>query len=180
MTHVVVAAPLGKSRAQREDRRGAVEGLDLGLLVDAEHQGSVGRIEVKPDDVAHLLDEQRVRELEGVDEMGFEPEGPPDAAIADWLMPVAFAIERVDQWVASTGISSKVFTITASTGRRSPCALHPGVDHRRARPCAPQQSVAAICPPSLISTWGASWATTLIIETVELHARTIRQRSASD
>jgi hypothetical protein len=34
---------------------------------------------------------------------------------ADWDMPVAFAIERVDQWVASAGVSSRVFTITRST-----------------------------------------------------------------
>jgi hypothetical protein len=34
---------------------------------------------------------------------------------AVWLMPVAAAIERVDQCVASTGCSSSVFTITRST-----------------------------------------------------------------
>jgi hypothetical protein len=32
-----------------------------------------------------------------------------------WDIPVAFAIDRVDQCVAPFGISSKVFTITAST-----------------------------------------------------------------
>jgi len=32
-----------------------------------------------------------------------------------WLMPTWAAIERVDQWVASLGFSSKVLTITAST-----------------------------------------------------------------
>jgi hypothetical protein len=32
-----------------------------------------------------------------------------------WLMPVALAIDLVDQWVASVGICSKVATIKAST-----------------------------------------------------------------
>jgi hypothetical protein len=31
--------------------------LDLGLLIDAEHQGGFGRVQVEPDDVANLLDE---------------------------------------------------------------------------------------------------------------------------
>lgn len=34
---------------------------------------------------------------------------------ADWLMPVAAAIERVDQCVASRGASSRVLVITRST-----------------------------------------------------------------
>lgn len=34
---------------------------------------------------------------------------------AVWLMPVAWAMERVDQWVASRGASSRVFVITRST-----------------------------------------------------------------
>jgi|GEM_PF-1665333 len=31
------------------------------------------------------------------------------------LIPISFAMERVDQWVASVGFSSRVFTTTAST-----------------------------------------------------------------
>jgi hypothetical protein len=34
--------------------------LDLGLLVDAEHDGAFGKIEIGPDDVADLLDELRI------------------------------------------------------------------------------------------------------------------------
>ena len=34
---------------------------------------------------------------------------------AAWLMPVALAIDLVDQWVASVGVCSKVATIKAST-----------------------------------------------------------------
>jgi hypothetical protein len=34
---------------------------------------------------------------------------------ADWLMPAALAMDRVDQWVASVGVCSNVATINAST-----------------------------------------------------------------
>ena len=33
--------------------------LDLALLVDAEHDRRLRRVQVEPDDVTHLLDEQR-------------------------------------------------------------------------------------------------------------------------
>ena len=46
---------------------------------------------------------------------GFSPKARQIRLMADWLMPVALAIDRVDQWVASVGVSSKVFTITGST-----------------------------------------------------------------
>jgi hypothetical protein len=36
----------------------------------------------------------------------------------DWLSPLAWAIERVDQCVASLGVDSNVLTITASTESR--------------------------------------------------------------
>ena len=79
--YVVVRASLGESGSQREHRCGAIQGLDLGLLVHAEHQGALGRIEIKAHDVADFFDELRVGgELEGVDQVGLEPEGPPDPA----------------------------------------------------------------------------------------------------
>ena len=46
---VVVGAALGKARAQGQDRLGAIEGLDLGLLVHAQDQGPLGRVEVEAD-----------------------------------------------------------------------------------------------------------------------------------
>ena len=42
-----------------------LQGLDLGFIVDTQHQGPLGWIEVDPDDVADLLDEQGIgRKLE--------------------------------------------------------------------------------------------------------------------
>ena len=63
--HVVERPPLGYARHHRQDWLFAIEGLDLALLVDAENKRPVGRREIKADDIAHLVDEQRiVRQLE--------------------------------------------------------------------------------------------------------------------
>jgi hypothetical protein len=52
-------------RLQRQTGLGAVESLDLALLVDREDDGMRRRIDIKPDDVAQLGDELRVgRQLE--------------------------------------------------------------------------------------------------------------------
>jgi len=65
MPHVAVRATFGYARHHRQDRLLAIECLDLALLIDAEDKGSVGRGKIKADDIAHLVDEQRiVRQLE--------------------------------------------------------------------------------------------------------------------
>ena len=48
MAHVVVRASLGVPGPQREDRLGAVEGLDLSLLVYAQDQGPSGGFRYRP------------------------------------------------------------------------------------------------------------------------------------
>ena len=80
-------------------RLGAVKCLNLRLFVDTKHQRSLGRIQVKPDHVSYLLDEQRVvRELEG----------PPSGAVGGQnrqisigLSPDRFAICRGSVWLPS-------------------------------------------------------------------------------
>ena len=54
---VVVGAPLGSAGSHREDGLGSVEGLDLALLVGAEHKGPLWRVQIQPDDVPHSLDQ---------------------------------------------------------------------------------------------------------------------------
>ena len=78
---VIVGGP-GRGRGQEgQDRRRALEGLDLRLLIDAQHDRRLGRVQVEADDVTHLLDEERVGgELEVFELVGLEPEGSPDAA----------------------------------------------------------------------------------------------------
>src|SRR5665647_2465589 len=67
-------------RRAGQQRLAAIERLDLALLVDAERDGALRRVEVQADDVAHLLDEQRILgELRVRDAVGLQAEGPPDA-----------------------------------------------------------------------------------------------------
>ena len=46
---------------------------------------------------------------------GLSPKARQMRETADWLIPVALAMDLVDQWVASIGVSSRVLTMTAST-----------------------------------------------------------------
>ena len=51
---VVGSLFLGDPGADRQDRRGPVQGLDLRLVVDADHDCPRGRVQVEPHDVADL------------------------------------------------------------------------------------------------------------------------------
>jgi hypothetical protein len=73
--------------AHRQRRLGPVERLHLALLVDAQHDGTFGRQQVKPNYIRHLLDEQQMgRELERLATVRLQPEGPPDAMHRRWRM----------------------------------------------------------------------------------------------
>ena len=53
--------------------------MALGLLVEAQHHCSLGRVQVEPDDIDELLLEGRVvGQLEGLDPMRSDLPGPPD------------------------------------------------------------------------------------------------------
>ena len=54
---VVVRHPLRLAGLDRQRRLGAIERLDLRLLVNTEHQRAFGRVEVEPDDIDDLLGE---------------------------------------------------------------------------------------------------------------------------
>ena len=57
---VVVGRALRGAGQHRQDRRGPVQRLDLGLLIDTQHHGALGRVQVEPDDIADLRHELRV------------------------------------------------------------------------------------------------------------------------
>ena len=177
VTDVVVGLARRHARHQRQHRRRTVERLDLRLLVDAQHDRGLGRVEVQPDDVAHLVDELRIRrELERLDLMRLERKRPPDAADRALLIPVAAAIDRVVQCVASAGCSSSVFTITRSTssslierglpGRGSSCS--PSKPRRAKRP-RHRPTVLALQPKS---------AAISLLDRPSAAANTTRQRNA--
>ncbi|CAB3775311.1 hypothetical protein LMG29542_08693 [Paraburkholderia humisilvae] len=79
VAHVVVRASLRDSRGQRQHGLGAVQGLDLALPVHAQHHGLEWRVQIQPDDIAHLVDEKWISgELEGLLPMRLQSEGTPD------------------------------------------------------------------------------------------------------
>src|SRR5260370_5571946 len=85
---VVVRAAFDLSGAHGQQRRGSVQGLNLTLLVHTQHQSAVGRAQIKADDVANLVDEQRIAaQLEGPAAMGLQRKGAPDAADAALAEP---------------------------------------------------------------------------------------------
>ena len=68
------------ARQHRQDRLCTVEGLDLALLVDAEHQRALRRRQIEAYDVADLVHEVRIaRQLEGLRAVRLQAEGAPDA-----------------------------------------------------------------------------------------------------
>ena len=82
MAAIVVRPPLGRPERHRQNRSGAIECLNLTLLIDAQDRarGPAGS-RYKPDDVADFLDEQGVaRELERLAPMRLQPKGAPDPA----------------------------------------------------------------------------------------------------
>lgn len=57
MTDIVVGDPFNVGEAHREHGLGALECLHLAFLIGAEHQRVLRRIQIRPHDAAHLLDE---------------------------------------------------------------------------------------------------------------------------
>lgn len=77
----VVCATLGNTGTHGEDRLRAIQDLDLGFLVEAQYQGSIRWVHVKPNDVTNLIDEERIPgKLEGLGTMGLQRECSPDSA----------------------------------------------------------------------------------------------------
>jgi hypothetical protein len=113
---VAVGPALDLPRPHRQHGLRAIERLDLGLFVDAQHQCFVRRIRIEPDDVADFVDEQRIfGQLEGFAPMRLQPNVRQIRLTAVWLSPLRFAMARVLQCVASRGVRSKVSAITRST-----------------------------------------------------------------
>jgi hypothetical protein len=76
---IVEGVTFNLPRAHRQHRGGGLPGLDLRLLVDAQDQGVIRWDQIEPEDVAHLLHEQRImRQLERFGAVRLEGEGAPD------------------------------------------------------------------------------------------------------
>ena len=71
---VIVRQRAGAALLERQSRLRTVERLDLALLVDAQDQGFVRRVEVEADNVLHFLAELRiVGQLEGLRQVWLQP-----------------------------------------------------------------------------------------------------------
>src|ERR1039458_8001727 len=60
MPDIVMRPLLGHTGHHRQYRLGPVKGLHLGLLVYAQHDRVLGRIQVQPGNIVDLLHEQRI------------------------------------------------------------------------------------------------------------------------
>ena len=77
---VVVGHGAAAALLHRQSWLGAVQSLNLALLIGAQNDGVLGRIQIKANDVFRLLDKRRVvAELEGSHAMRFQSVGAPDA-----------------------------------------------------------------------------------------------------
>lgn len=57
---------LDVAEAHGQDRLSTIQRLNLALLIHAEHQRVIGRIEIQSGNVSHLFDEERIiGELKG-------------------------------------------------------------------------------------------------------------------
>jgi hypothetical protein len=120
---IVVSAALRLRWPHRQQGRGAVQGLDLRFLVEAQHRRALRPGHVAPDNVTHpgsgpgqaLLDKQRVgREFEAVRAVRLQAESLPDAVDRRGAWPTAAAIARNDHCVASGGVVSSVRRIVSA------------------------------------------------------------------
>jgi hypothetical protein len=83
MTLVVVGHGLGPALLHGQSRLGAVEGLNLALLIKRRHKRVLGRIQIEADHVFQPLGEPGfVAWLERVEAMRLQAMRPPDAAHA--------------------------------------------------------------------------------------------------
>ena len=69
-------APLHLAGPHREARLASIEHLNLGFLIDAEHERLVGRRQVQTYDIADFLDEQRILRRKDSARCGCSPNAP--------------------------------------------------------------------------------------------------------
>lgn len=108
---------------------------------------------------------------------GFNPNARQIRLIAVWLMPVASAIDLVDQCVAFAGLVSSVFTITRSTSSSLIVRGFPGLGSS----CRPsrRRSENLVRHFRTVSSLTPSRRPTSTLLPGSEHASTIRHRNAS-
>src|SRR6201998_3150494 len=179
MSLVVVGASLQLSDPHGQHRLCTAQSLNLRLLIDAQHQRVMGRIQIQSDNIPHLVDQQWVAgKLKALRTMRLQPEARQKALTVDWLNPVLAANIRLDQWVAPFGVVSNVsrtsrsiFSSPISRGApgrgSSPSPATPSAMKRlRQRPTVKPVVCKFAATPALLAPLA--------------QARTIRARNAAD
>src|SRR6266550_7397502 len=113
MAFVVVGCRPSAALLHRQTGLGAVERLDLTLLINREDDGVGGRIDIETDDVPELLDKLRaLRQLERPDTVRRELVSSRMRCTERRLTPATLASSRPVQWVLSPGGGPKAKSTT--------------------------------------------------------------------
>ena len=91
MADIVVGDAFDIAQPHGQHGLGAAQGLNLDFLIDAQHHGVIGRVQIQAHDVAHLLDEERIGgELEGFAAMRLQGKALKDPVHGGFRQPVGF------------------------------------------------------------------------------------------
>ena len=113
---IVVRRSLGRAGKHRQCGRGAVECLDLALLIHAEHDGPLGWDKYRPQmSWTFSISKGSLESFQVSWRWGCNPKTCQIRITASGVIPISLAIERVDQCVAFFGALSKVLVTTRST-----------------------------------------------------------------
>src|SRR5271169_4037914 len=113
---VIMGHRSGPALLDRQARLGAVECLDLALLVDREHQAVRRRVEIDPTTSRNLAaNAGSCDSLKRRTRCGCRPCAAQMRCTERSEMPLAAAIARPVQWVVSPGGSARVSATTSST-----------------------------------------------------------------
>ncbi len=116
---VVMGVALDLPGLHRQHRLGPIERLDLGLLVEAEDDRSLGRVEVQPDHVADLRHEVGISaELERLGPVGGGATVRQIRQTVVSLIVTRFAIRRALQWVGPSDGGPRARAMTQSRSSR--------------------------------------------------------------
>ena len=79
MTDIIVGHPFNVSKTQREHGLSSIKRLYLAFLVHTQHHSFIRGIEVKPHNISHFLNKERIgRELKVALPMRLKAKSPPD------------------------------------------------------------------------------------------------------
>src|SRR5262245_48623571 len=135
---VVVSHRSAAAFLQRQAGLGAVQGLDLTLLVDAHHDRVLRWMQIEPHDIFQFLGKTLVlADLKLSKRCGFSPLACQMRRTVASLMPISAAIIRVLQWVALNGLACVVLRTTSAFSRAPMAGLRPGRGASLVRPSSP-------------------------------------------